>query len=117
MNSMFEVLLGSLISSLPQVAIATVGLVLIHLRLRRLHPGAHLYGTIGFALLLANGLLGVAIRAYVTYAKDSYDPVALAKMFTTTNLVSFVVLSVSLVLILVALLADRDPPKSSRVAA
>jgi hypothetical protein len=117
MNSLLEILLASFISSLPQIGIAIVGLVLIHTRLRRLHPRAHLFGTIGFALLLANALLGVAIRAYVPYAKHSYDPIAFANMLTTTNLISFVVLSASLVLILVALLADRDSAKSSRVAA
>src|SRR5688572_1031365 len=117
MNSMFEIILTALISSLPQAAIATVGLVLIHTKLRRLHPRAHLYGIIGFALLLANGLIGGAFRAYMPYARRSYEPLVFANMITKINLVSFVILSASLVLILVALLADRDPAKSSRVAA
>jgi hypothetical protein len=117
MNSTLEILLASLLSSLPQAGIAIVGLVLIHTRLRRLHLRAHLYGTIGLALLLANALLGVAIRAYIPYAQQSYEPVVFANMLSIANLISFVVLSASLVLILVALLAARDPAKSSRVAA
>ncbi len=117
MNSTFEILLGALIVNLPQIATAAVGLVLIHTRLRRLHARAHLYGSIGFALLLANGLLGVAIRASIPYARQSYEPAAFAKALTVTNLVSLVVFSASLILILVALLADRKPAENSRVAA
>ncbi len=117
MSSMLEILLSSLIPNLPQIGIATVGLVLIHARLRRIHPRAYIYGAIGFGLVLANGLLGVAFRVYIPYARRAYEPAVFAKMLAATNLVSLVVFWASLVLILVALFADRDSARSSRVAA
>jgi hypothetical protein len=118
MNSILEVVLSSLISSLPQIAIATVGLVLVHNRLRQSHPRAYLHGTLGMALLLANGLLGVAVRAYIqANAGQLHESAAWVNRLTMANLVSFVVLAASLVLILIALVADRNPDRSSRVAA
>lgn len=117
MSSVLEILLISLIPNLPQIGIATAGLVVIHTRLRRTHPRAHLYGTIGFALVLANALLGVAFRAYIPYARSWYGPTVFAKMLTITNIVNLVVVGASLVLILIALISDRDSAKSGRVAA
>lgn len=118
MTLILEVILASLISNVPEIAIATVGLVLVHTKLKRLHPRAYFYGTLGFVLLLAHGLLGVAIRAYLlAYATNYENGAALANKLTMVNLVGFVVLAVSLVLILVALLADRTSATSPRVAA
>ena len=117
MNSMLAILPAALILNLPQIAIAAVGLVLIHIKLKRPHPRVHLYGTIGLAFLLAHGLLGVAISLSMPYARRSYEPAAFAKWITVTNLASLGVLSASLVLLLVALLADREAAKSLRVAA
>lgn len=117
MDSMFEIIMISLVTSLPQIAIATVGLVFVHTRLRRFYPRAHFYGTVGLALLLAHGLLVAAFRGYVPYFRQSYDPVAFANLLTKYNLISYVVFSASFVFTLVALLADRSPAKNSRVAA
>jgi hypothetical protein len=109
MNSTSAALLAALIYNLPQIATAAIGLVLIHTKLRRLHPRAHLYGGIGFALLLASGLLSVATRVAIPYVRQSYEPAAFAKALAITSLVGLVAFSASLILILVALLADRKP--------
>ncbi len=117
MNSILEVLIVSLISHLPQIAIGIVGLVLVHTRLKRFHPKAYFYGTMGLTLLLANGLLGVATRAYIRANSGNFDNGAdMVNMLTKVNLVSFVVLASSVVLILVALLADRGSAENLRVA-
>ena len=118
MNSILDVLLASLIPHMPQIAIAIVGLVLIHTRLKRLHPRAYIYGTVGLVLLLGNGLLGVATRAYIQANVRNFESgPAIASMLTKLNLASFVVLTLSLALILVALLADRSPVENPRVSA
>jgi hypothetical protein len=117
MISILDVLLFSLVSNLPQIAIAIVGLVLVKTRLKGFHPRAYLYGTAGLALLLANGLLGAATRAYIHANAGNYgDASTLANRVTMANVVSFVVLAVSLVLILVALLADRSTASNSHSA-
>ena len=118
MTSILEVMLSSLIWSLPQIAIATVGLVLVHIKLKRSHPRTYLYGTLGFGLLLANGLLGMGVRAFIQINARNYENgAALANKLILANQVGFVALNVSLVLILVALLADRNSAKGSGVAA
>jgi hypothetical protein len=117
MNSILNALLASP-SHLSLIAIAIVGLVLAHTRLKRLHPKAYIYGTVGLALLLANGFLGVATVAVIqANARDFGNGAAVANILTKFNLASFIVLTSSLVLILVALLADRRSAENSRVAA
>jgi hypothetical protein len=119
MNIVVEIFLSNLITGLPQIGIASVGLILIQTRLKGFHPRAYRYGTIGLALLLVNGLWGVLSRTYIQAASvaQTQHPVALANKITMVNLVGFVVLTGSLILILVAVLADRDSAKSSRGAA
>jgi hypothetical protein len=119
MKSIVEIILSSLISGLPHIAIGTVGLILIHTRLKRPHPRAYRYGTFGLALLLANGLWGVLSRTYVqaAFAAQTQHPVALANKITIANLAGFVILTGSLIFVLAAVLADRDSAKSSRGAA
>lgn len=109
---MTEILVTSLVSALPQIAIAIVGLILVHTRLKDYHRRAYLYGTIGLALMLVNGLWGALARTYtLTDAAQSLHPVALANKLSMANLISFVLLSASLVLLLAGLLADRDSVK------
>jgi hypothetical protein len=118
MNLTVEILLSSLITALPQIAIGTVGLMLIHTRLKRLHPRAYLYGTLGLALLLVNGLWSALTRTYIqaAFAAQNEHPVALANKTTMANLAGFVVLTGSLIFILVAVLADRGSARTSRDA-
>jgi hypothetical protein len=109
---MTEILLTSLVSALPQIAIAIVGLILVHTRLREFHQRAYLYGTTGLALMLLNGLWGALARTYaLTNAAQSLHPVELANKLSMVGLISYVLLSASLVLLLAALLADRDSIK------
>jgi hypothetical protein len=118
MSSIFDVLVSSLVSSLPQIAIAIVGLVLIQTRLKRGHPRAYFYGNIGLVLLLAHGLLGVSTRAYIHVNARNYgNATDFANTLTIANFVGFIVLSLALILILAALVADRSSADSSRVAA
>lgn len=118
MNQIVAILLSSLFTALPHIVIAIVGLVLIQTRLKQVHPRAYLYGALGLTLLLANGLLGVGARVYFqVYVRDAPRGPDLANILTVFNLASFVVLTASLVLILMAILADRSPETNSRVAA
>lgn len=118
MNSILDVVLVPIASSLPQIAIAIVGLILIHTRLKPFYRRAYVHGTMGLSLLLANGLLGVATRAYIqANARNHDNAVAMANTVTMANFVGVVVLTAALLFILVALLADRSPDKGSRVAA
>lgn len=118
MSQMIEIILSLLITTLPQIIIATVGLILVHNRLKRLHPRAYLHGSIGLALLLVNALWRVLSQAYFqAHIAQGQDRLALTNMLTMANLAGFVVLMGSWVFILVALLADRDLAESSRGAA
>ncbi len=119
MTSIVANFLPHLFEQLPGIVIGTAGLILIHTRWKRAHPRAHLYGSIGLALLLVNGLWRALSRTYIHAAYDAQTltTVALVNKSTMANLTGFVVFTASLVFILVAILADRDSVKSSRGAA
>jgi len=118
MSQTVQIFLSFLVSQLPQIAIATVGLILVRTKLRGPHPNAYLYGTIGFALLLVASLWTVLSRTYIQASVTlAQDRLAFANRITMTNLAGFVVLTVSIVFIAVAVFADRDVAKSSRGAA
>ena len=114
MSQMMAMIFSLLITTLPQIIIAVVGLTLIHTRLKRLHPRAYLYGNIGLVLLLVNALWRVLSQAYIqAHIAQGQDRLALASMMTMANLAGFVVLTGSWIFVLVALLADRDLSKGS----
>ena len=115
MTSTVEIFLSFLITSLPTIAIATVGLVLVHTRLRRSHPRAYRCGTAGLALLLVNGLGAVVAQTYIQAARaaQTQHPLALASKITMVGVAGFVVTTAALVLILVAVLADRGTAGST----
>jgi hypothetical protein len=114
---MLAAILSILIATLPQIIIAMVGLVLVHTRLRGLHPKAYLYGSIGLALMLVNALWRIAGQAYFQAQIDQgQDRLALTPLLAITNLAGTVILIGSSVFILLALLADRDLPGGSRSA-
>jgi hypothetical protein len=118
MSQVVEAFLSSLIVGLPQIVIATVGLMLVHTRLKRLHPRAYLFGNIGLVLLLVNALWSAVSRAYIqAYIAQVQDRLAFASKLTLANLAGFVILIASLAFILAATLADRDPARGSRGAA
>ena len=118
MSQMIAITLSLLIGTLPQIIVATVGLILVHAKLKQLHPRAYFYGNIGLALLLLNALWRVLSQAYLqAHIVQGQDRLALTNMLTMANLAGFVVQIGSSVFILVALLADRDLAKSSRGAA
>jgi hypothetical protein len=115
---MVETFFSFLISMSPQILVATVGLILVHTRLKRRHPRAYRYGTIGLALLLVHLLLSTLSTTYVraTLAQGQAGPAAV-NTFTMTNVAAYVALVASWIFILVALLADRDLAKGSSGAA
>ena len=117
MSQMVEMIPRLLVAALPQMIFATVGLILVHARLRRLHPRAHLHGTIGLALLLLNAIWGVLSQAYFqARIAQGQDGLALMNMLPVANLAGLLVMIGSWVFILVALLADRDSARASRGA-
>lgn len=118
MPTTLELFFSNLITGLPQIAIGAVGLLLVHTRLRRSHPKAYLYGTIGMTLLLANGLLGVLSRTYIQSAiAQAQHPISLANKTSMVSAAGYLISVISLVFILMALVADRGSEQNSRVAA
>jgi len=119
MTSTIEIFFSNLIGGLPQIAVAAVGLILIQTRLKRVHPRAYRYGSIGFVLLLASAIWGVFGRTYflAASAAEPLNRVALANSITMVGLVGSIGLIAALIFILVAVLADRDAASSSGVAA
>ena len=115
MNETIVVALSLLIGTLPQIIIATVGLIFVHTRLKGLHPKAYLYGNIGLALMLVNALWRIVSQTYFqVQIAQGQDRMAITNMLTMANLAGSVVLIGSWVFIVLALLADRELPKSPR---
>lgn len=118
MDQMIAIILSILVTTLPQIIVATVGLVLVRSRLKGFHPRAYFYGNIGLALLLANSLSRVLGQAYFqTQIAQGQDRMAVTTVLSIANFVGFVLFTASLVFILVALLADRESGNGSRSAA
>jgi ABC-type uncharacterized transport system permease subunit len=115
MSQMVELSFSFLISQLPNIIIAIVGLTLAHSRLKKMLPRAYLYGNIGFALLLMHSIWIVLGQAYIqASAAQAQDRIAYLNNFTIINLASYIVLTGAIVFIAIAVLADRNTPKSSR---
>jgi O-acetylhomoserine/O-acetylserine sulfhydrylase-like pyridoxal-dependent enzyme len=106
-----------LVASLPIVAIAVIGLVLSRSKLPKSHTKAKRLATIGFGLLAIQALGGEAVRRYiVAVAASSGDRIAMTNNFTIVGLVTYVLLAVALVLLMLAIIADRNVSESSRGA-
>lgn len=108
---------SALLSSLPLLLVAVVGVVLSRSRLPPTHSKARRLATIGFILLGLQVLVGTTARIYVTsLAVGSGDRLAAANALTAVGFVSYLLQAASLLLLLFAVLADRDPSDSSRGA-
>lgn len=104
-----------LIGSLPTIVIAVVGVVLCRSKLPHAHVKARRFATSGFILLGAQALVGAAMRTYATsVATASGDRLAMVNTISLIGLVTYLLLATSLILLLCAVLADRDPMGSSR---
>jgi hypothetical protein len=110
-------LASALIASLPILVIAVVGVVLSRSKIPQSHAKARRLATIGFSLLGLQVLVGVVMRTYAdTLAVNAGNPVAMANVLSLTGVVTYLLLATSLVLLLLAVLADRESPSSSRGA-
>ena len=118
MNHPAALIASALISSSPILVIGVVGAVLSHIRLRQTHARARLLAVSGFGLLAAQALLGAGVRAYLDMMviSGSMLPVAVGNHRTITGVVSYLLLAASLILLLLAVLADRDSSGTSRGA-
>lgn len=117
MTSPLVLFASALIASLPILVIAVVGAVLSRSRIPQAHAKARRLATIGFSLLGLHALVGAAMRAYVdTRFIDTGDRVAMANALSLTGVVTYLLLAASLVLLLLAVLADRNSSGPSRGA-
>jgi hypothetical protein len=108
---------SALLASLPIFVIAMIGAVLSRNKLPQAHAKARRLATIGFTLLGLYAIVGGAVRTYVAGGLASAgDRVAMAMGLGIANMVAYLLLAASLVLLLLAVLADRDSPISSRGA-
>jgi hypothetical protein len=108
---------SALVVSLPILLIAVVGVVLSRSRIPQSHAKARRLATSGFGLLGLHAIVGMAMRAYAdTVTLRSNSPSAAANVLSIANIVSYLLLVTSLVLLLRAVLANRDPMTSSRGA-
>jgi hypothetical protein len=107
----------ALLTSLPIVAIGVVGVVLSRSRLGQSQARARRLATAGFSLTALQALVGPTIRTYAAIQHvEINDQLAFARILTITNAAGYVLLLASLVLLLLAVLADREPTGSSRGA-
>ncbi len=118
MNHPAALIASALIASLPTLMIGVVGAVLSHIRLRQTYAKARRLAISGFSLLAVQALLGAGVRVYLDMmvTSGSMLPVAFGNYLTTTGLVSYLLLAASLILLLLAVLADRDSSGPSRGA-
>jgi hypothetical protein len=107
----------ALVGSLPVVAIAVVGIVLSRVKIPEAHAKARRLSTFGFSLLLLQALIGTTLRTYISYmAIESGDRLAMANQLTLIGVVASLLLWASLILLLLAVLADRNVSVPSRGA-
>src|SRR5687767_12284556 len=106
MNQPAVLIATGLITSIPFLVIAVVGIVLARSKLRQEHAKARRLATIGFSLLGLQALIGAAGRAYVTSVVVSGGTVASSFALAMSNVATYLLLAISLVLLLCALLAD-----------
>jgi hypothetical protein len=100
---------SALIVSLPLLVIAVVGVVLSRSRLPQAHAKARRLATSGFSLLGLQALVGTIMRTYAdTLFAGGGDRVAMTNVLSIANVVAYLLLATSLVLLLCAVLADRD---------
>ena len=115
MNNSVAIFASALLSSLPLLLIAVVGVVLSRSRLPHTHSRAKLLATLGFSLLGLQALVGTTVRIQVTYLlASSGDRLARPGALTAVGIVSYLLQAASLILLLCAVLADRGPHESSR---
>jgi hypothetical protein len=100
---------SALIASLPTVVIAVVGVVLSRSKLPQAHAKARRLATVGFSLLALQALVGASMRTYVPYlAVESGDRLAMTNYLTLIGVVTSLLLWASLILLLLAVFADRN---------
>jgi magnesium-transporting ATPase (P-type) len=108
---------SALITSLPIIVIAVVGVVLSRNKLPQAHARARRLATVGFSLLALQALVGTTMRMYVSYlAVESGDRLAMANYLTLVGVVASLLLWASLILLLLAVFADRNASGSSPAA-
>jgi hypothetical protein len=116
---MTSLIFSNIVTASPQLVIAVVGLILVHKRLKGLNPKAYFHGNVGLALLLMNGLWRVLTQTYIQSAQLAQErhPIELANMISLFSVVGFAISTATLVFMLAAIVADREPGKNSREAA
>jgi hypothetical protein len=100
---------SALVTQLPMLLIAVIGVVLARSKLRQSYAKARRLATVGFGLMALHVLVASALRTYVDVVTTrSGDRLALVNFFTYVNMVAYLLLVASLVLLLLAVFADRD---------
>jgi hypothetical protein len=107
----------ALIASLPILVISVVGVVLSRSKIPQSHFKARRLATIGFSLLGLQVLVGAVMRTYAdTLVVNTGRPIAMVNVLSVAGVVTYLLLATSLILLLLAVLADRESPSSSRGA-
>jgi hypothetical protein len=119
MNSMASLIFSNLVTASPQLVIAVVGLILVHKRLKGVHSKAYFHGNVGLVLLLMNGLWRALTQTYIQSARLAQErhPIELANMTSFFSVVGFAIFTATLIFMLAAIIADREPGKNSRAHA
>jgi hypothetical protein len=100
-----------LIASLPILVIAVVGVMLSRSKIPREHTKARRHAICGFSLLGVQTLVGAAMHAYeIAVTFSTGDRIAMTRFASNTGFVTSILLVASLVLLLLAVLADRQDP-------
>ncbi len=101
--------LVGLLPVLPVIATAIIGLVLCRRRLSQSHPKAHARAATGWVLLIAFFMVGQGASVLIAFhAAQSPDRMAFVKWLSITNVASQLILLASAIMLLQAILADRD---------
>lgn len=114
MTNPLTVFAMALLASLPILAIAVVGVVVSRMKLRQSHAKAKRLATAGFSLMALQAVVGASIPAYVGMSvAGTGDRLAMANVVTFSGMAAHLLLLASMILLLLAVLADRKTPESS----
>ena len=117
MTNPADVFATVLLSSLPVLVIAVVGIVLCHRKLPQSHAKARRLATGGLSLMALETLVRSVMSAYVTVSRtEGRVGLPMVNALSIVNAVAYLLLLVSLVLMLLAVLADRETRPSPPVS-
>jgi hypothetical protein len=115
-----QMFLFALIPDIPLVTVGIGGALLVRRRLAVVHHRASLSGTLGFSCLVLYTLVGPVARTYAaTYGTTPSNAVSFGSQLAFLNVLGYLLLLSTVVLLGVAALSDRalDKAANTRVPA